>query len=97
MRHTGTTRPAGCEGALKDLTSREALAALRQAVHALPLRYREVVVLCHLQGLEYREAAGILECVEGTVCSRLSRARALLVEKLRGQGICPISAKTNGS
>jgi RNA polymerase sigma-70 factor (ECF subfamily) len=69
--------PTECEGALGDLTSREALAALRQAVHALPLRYREVVVLCHLQGLGYREAAAILECAEGTVCSRLNRARAL--------------------
>jgi RNA polymerase sigma-70 factor (ECF subfamily) len=93
----GQLAPTGCEGVLGDLTSREALAALRQAVHALPLRYREVVVLCHLQGLGYREAAAILECAEGTVCSRLNRARALLVEKLKGCGACPISVKTNAS
>jgi RNA polymerase sigma-70 factor, ECF subfamily len=87
--------PAGRDGALGELTSREALAALRRAVYALPLRYREVVVLCHLQELGYREAAAILECAEGTVCSRLNRARALLVEKLKGCGVCPISATTN--
>jgi RNA polymerase sigma-70 factor (ECF subfamily) len=85
------------QGVLGDLTSREALTALRQAVQALPLRYREVVVLCHLQGLGYRDAAAILECAEGTVCSRLNRARALLVEKLKGCGVCPVSVKTNNS
>jgi RNA polymerase sigma-70 factor (ECF subfamily) len=87
----------GSDDLLGELTSREALDALRQAVLALPLRYREVVVLCHLQGLGYREAAAILECAEGTVCSRLNRARALLLEKLKGYGICPISAKTSGN
>jgi RNA polymerase sigma-70 factor, ECF subfamily len=87
----------GPEDPLGELTSRERLDALRQAVGTLPLRYREVVVLCHLQGLGYREAAAILECAEGTVCSRLNRARALLLEKLKGCGICPISAKTSGS
>ena len=63
---------------------REALEALRQAVRALPLRYREVVALCELQGLGYREAASALECAEGTVCSRLNRARALLMQKMKG-------------
>ena len=89
--HEGPGDPLG------ELTSREALDALRHAVLTLPLRYREVVVLCHLQGLGYREAAAILECAEGTVCSRLNRARGLLLEKLKGCGICPISAKTSGS
>jgi RNA polymerase sigma factor (sigma-70 family) len=90
-------RPLSASGddPLCELTSREALLALRQAIYTLPLRYREVVVLCHLQGLGYREAAAILDCAEGTVCSRLNRARAMLVEKLKGSGICPTSAKTN--
>jgi RNA polymerase sigma-70 factor (ECF subfamily) len=93
----GLPPPTRSDGVLGDLTSREALAALRHAIHALPLRYREVVVLCHLEGFTYREAAAILDCAEGTVCSRLNRARALLVEKLKGCGICPISTKTNDS
>lgn len=93
----GQPPPTKSDDVLGDLTSREALTALRQAVRALPLRYREVVVLCHLQGFSYQEAAAILECAEGTVCSRLNRARALLVEKLKGCGVCPISMKTNGS
>jgi RNA polymerase sigma-70 factor (ECF subfamily) len=52
-------------------------------VLALPERYREVVVLCDLQEMTYVEAAKILGCAVGTVRSRLHRARALLVEKLR--------------
>jgi RNA polymerase sigma-70 factor (ECF subfamily) len=75
---------------LGDLAQRERLDALRQAVLALPARYREAVTLCHLEGLSYRDAAQVLECSEGTVCSRLSRARALLVKKLAGLAICLI-------
>lgn len=55
---------------------------LRQAIAALPLRYREVVVLCDLESRSYEEAAVIAECAVGTVRSRLHRARALLARKL---------------
>jgi RNA polymerase sigma-70 factor (ECF subfamily) len=59
---------------------------LRQAISALPSRYREVVVLCCLQGKSYEQAAEIVECAIGTVRSRLHRARALLARKLLGRG-----------
>ncbi len=65
-----------------DLTRREGIDALRRAVHALPRRYREVVVLCDLEEVDYADAATILGCPIGTVRSRLHRARALLLEKL---------------
>jgi len=65
-----------------DLAAEQQVESLREAVLALPLRYREVVTLCHIEGLNYRQAAEILECSEGTVCSRLSRARALLIKKM---------------
>lgn len=71
-----------------DLTSRQRLDALQQAILALPVHYREVVILCHIEGMSYTEAAVALGCVEGTVCSRLNRARALLAEKLKGCGTC---------
>jgi RNA polymerase sigma-70 factor (ECF subfamily) len=57
---------------------------LRKAIQALPVGYRETVVLCDLEGKSYEEAAGLLECAIGTVRSRLHRARALLARKLRG-------------
>jgi RNA polymerase sigma-70 factor, ECF subfamily len=67
---------------LLDLTHREGLDALRRAVLALPRRYREVVLLCDLEEVDYAEAALALGCPIGTVRSRLHRARALLLEKL---------------
>ena len=67
---------------LVDLTRREGIDALRRAVHALPRRYREVVVLCDLEEVDYADAAVALGCPIGTVRSRLHRARGLLLEKL---------------
>ena len=68
--------------ALGDLTKAESIEALRQAVLTLPLRYREVVVLCDLQELSYADASVALGCALGTVRSRLHRGRALLASKL---------------
>jgi RNA polymerase sigma-70 factor, ECF subfamily len=68
---------------LGDLTRKEMIASVRQAVLALPAHYREVVVLCDLQEMNYADASAALGCAVGTVRSRLHRARALLVEKLR--------------
>jgi RNA polymerase sigma-70 factor (ECF subfamily) len=76
--------------ALADLTRRESIEAVRLAVLSLPPRYREVVVLCDLQELDYAQAAATLDCAVGTVRSRLHRGRALLLEKLsRGRGPGP--------
>jgi RNA polymerase sigma-70 factor (ECF subfamily) len=79
-----TLRPelAAADNPLVDLTRKETLDALRRAVLALPRRYREVVVLCDLEELDYADAAVALGCPIGTVRSRLHRARALLLEKL---------------
>jgi len=68
---------------LDDLARAETVELVRKAVLSLPPKYREVVVLCELQDLSYEEAAEILGCAIGTVRSRLHRARALLLAKLR--------------
>ena len=68
--------------ALDDLTRAETIASVRAAVQSLPPVYREVVVLCELQDLDYAAAAGIVQCPIGTIRSRLSRARTLLAAKL---------------
>lgn len=68
---------------LDDLTRAETIESVRKAVLSLPSKYREVVVLCELQDVSYGETAEILGCAIGTVRSRLHRARALLLEKLR--------------
>jgi RNA polymerase sigma-70 factor (ECF subfamily) len=56
---------------------------LRLAILRLPVHYREVVVLCELNGVSYEEAAAIAGCPVGTIRSRLSRARQMLVERCR--------------
>ena len=75
--------PAASPDPLADLTSAEAVESLRRAVLTLPLRYREVLVLCDLQESTYLDAAAALECPVGTVRSRLNRARALLTAKMQ--------------
>jgi RNA polymerase sigma-70 factor (ECF subfamily) len=66
-----------------DFASLENVQRVRQAIATLPENYREVVVLCELDELSYEDAAAALDCPVGTVRSRLHRARAILVEKLR--------------
>ena len=66
-----------------EFASLENVTRVRQAIATLPENYREVVVLCELDELSYEDAAAALNCPVGTVRSRLHRARAILVEKLR--------------
>lgn len=50
-------------------------AAVERAVAALPLEFREVIVLREIQDLSYAEIAAVVGVPVGTVMSRLSRAR----------------------
>ncbi|MGA7294304.1 MAG: RNA polymerase sigma factor [Terriglobales bacterium] len=61
----------------------ELVEGVQAAVASLPDHYRQVVVLCDLCEFSYVEAASRLHCAVGTIRSRLSRAHALLAEKLR--------------
>ena len=55
---------------------------LAQALDALPADQREIITLRAINGLSYQEIAELLRLQEGTVKSRLSRARAQLRNKL---------------
>jgi RNA polymerase sigma-70 factor (ECF subfamily) len=83
-------RVASDQDTLGDLARHERIETLRKAVLALPPAYREVVVLCDLDELDYAEVAGVLGCAIGTVRSRLHRARALLMEKMRAAERCAV-------
>lgn len=74
--------PIRQEDAFSSLSRERDAAELRRAIASLPLRYREVVVLCDLEGQTYEEAASVIGCATGTVRSRLHRARDLLARKL---------------
>jgi len=55
---------------------------VKDAVEALPTKYREVVLLADVQGFSYKEIAEILGIPDGTVMSRLHRGRAKLQKDL---------------
>ena len=79
---------------LEDLTRAETIESVRKTILSLPAKYREVVVLCELQDVSYEETAEILGCAIGTVRSRLHRARALLLAKLRPADIEDAESET---
>jgi RNA polymerase sigma factor (sigma-70 family) len=60
---------------------------LDQELARLPGPYREAFVLCDLEGEGRQEVARRLGCPEGTVASRLARARALLAGRLARRGL----------
>lgn len=69
---------------VKDLERKRLGLAIEKAIGELPLQQKEVVMLRDLQGLSYEEIERITGMTEGTVKSRLFRARARLQEKLKG-------------
>jgi RNA polymerase sigma-70 factor (ECF subfamily) len=59
---------------------------LYAAVAALPEDFRDVLVAVDVAGLSYKEAAHALQVREGTVMSRLYRARQQVVRSIEGEG-----------
>jgi RNA polymerase sigma factor (sigma-70 family) len=55
---------------------------VHQAIQALPIEFREVIVLRELEGLSYKEISAVAGVPMGTVMSRLARARQQLQESL---------------
>lgn len=72
------------EEALIDNTSAEMLSEASQAVYSLPIKQRDAVILVLAAGLTYEEAGAIMDCSPGTIKSRVSRARAVLMDELNG-------------
>jgi RNA polymerase sigma factor (sigma-70 family) len=95
LRRTGARRrkreaaatPASYQSPAAELTWREVQAALDEEIARLAEKYRSVFVLCCLEHKSLREAAGCLGLKEGTVGSRLDRARKDLRQRLTRRGI----------
>ena len=84
-RESGTTvRPTASP--LDAMTGRELVAALDEELDKLPPRYREPLVLCHLEGLTRDEAAARLGIPVATLKSQLERGRRKLAAALTTRG-----------
>jgi RNA polymerase sigma-70 factor (ECF subfamily) len=59
-------------------------AQVQRAILTLPPHLRLPLVLFDIEGLSYSDVAGVLRVAEGTVKSRIHRARQALRERLRG-------------
>lgn len=59
----------------RQLRRKEIKSRIEQSLTRLPRGYREILVLRHMENLSYSEMSKLLRCAEGTVKSRLHRAR----------------------
>ncbi len=66
------------------LLNQAALGSLNDCLEALPLEFREAIVLRELEELSYKEISDIACVPIGTVMSRLARARKRLQQCLEG-------------
>jgi len=76
--------------------SSEVRVVLDEELARLPERYRAAIVLCELEGLSRRLAAAQLGISEGTLSSRLARAKIQLKDRLTRRGLA-LSAAALGS
>jgi RNA polymerase sigma-70 factor (ECF subfamily) len=66
-----------------ELVAAERRFAVQRAISTLPEKYRAPLILRDVDGRSYEEIARILQTSEGTVKSRISRARGFLREKMK--------------
>ena len=71
------------EGALERAEARRAVA---EGLERLTLEHRQVLVMREIHGLSYAEIGQVLGLEEGTVKSRIARARGALRKVLNGRG-----------
>lgn len=66
---------------------------VKQALSRLGPRDQEIISLIDMVGLSYAEAAKVLEVPEGTVMSRISRARARLLDLVGTSNVEPLAPR----
>lgn len=82
----GVARADGAPGPEQQAEQRETQRLVREALAALPEKYREPLYLYYFAEMDYHQIAETMQLNEGTLKSRMSRGRALLEEALRKGG-----------
>lgn len=82
----------GCEAEKRELRE-----ALEKGIEELLPKHREIIIMREMTGMSYEEIARTLGINEGTVKSRLSRARQSLVLLLNSYGTFTKNSRHNGS
>ena len=88
--------PDSSPGPEATLAQQQNVAALDNALNALPVAWRECLILREVEALSYKEMARIMDVPIGTVMSRLSRARRALQREVFGNehdGLVPKNGK----
>lgn len=67
-----------CPSAVEELQSRQMQLLIQRCIDKLESEFKEVLILRDIQGFSYEEIHDMLKIAEGTVKSRLSRARAYM-------------------
>ena len=67
--------PDGRLSVAREIRRKEIQLRINESLSRLPREYREILVLRHIEGLPYSDIARLLGCSEGTMKSRLHRAR----------------------
>lgn len=81
----GAALPRSADNEVEDHAHKAQCGALiAEHLRALPVEFREALVLRELEDMSYRDIADVLQVRIGTVMSRLSRGRALLQRSLAG-------------
>ncbi|MBO7661833.1 MAG: RNA polymerase sigma factor [Clostridia bacterium] len=89
MKEQGFDPPDPAPGTEEQAVAREEKERLRSLIAQLPEEQRDALVLTQLEGKSYQEVAALLGVSEGTVKSRVNRARTRLKEQMEETGKPP--------
>lgn len=79
--------PPPTTDALSTLTVAEAERILHEELSRLPIRFRDPIIMCHLEGKTRDQAARALGCALGTLKDRLLRGKEMLRVRLNRRGV----------
>lgn len=64
------------------IKGKEMVDKIQEAIDSLPMEYKQILLLCDIQGQSYQDVAQILNSKPSTIGSRLFRARQKIAKKL---------------